>query len=181
LKQEEIINGLLNRDIEVLEYVMDKYTNLLYTIVKKICVDARKEDIEEAVSDVFISVWKEIKTYDLNRASFKSWICMKAKFKALDLRRKISRKIKEVEFSDDISVGNVEDKVLQREEKEKLIEVIEKEPRINKDMFYQRYFYYRSIQDIAREYKMTQAAVSNRLYRMNNKIKNELSSYFEGE
>ncbi len=181
LREEDLINGLLNRDIEVLEIVMDKYSNLLYTIVNQVCSRGSKEDIEEVVSDVFVSTWRDIKNYDSARGSFKTWLCMKAKYKALDKNRALNRIVLQSEFTEVDSGYNIEEIVIGLEEKEKLLQTIEKESKINKEIFYQRYFYNQSVKELAHEYNVTEAAISNRLYRINNKIKNELSSYFEGE
>lgn len=85
----EIVKMLLDKNALGLELVIDKYSSMVYALIHRIMgKEARREDIEECTSDVFVDVWNSIEEFDEMRGTFKTWVLIKAKFKALDYRRK---------------------------------------------------------------------------------------------
>lgn len=75
--------------------LMDTYMGLIYTIVKNKLGDVCcKEDIEECVSTVFYEFYKQRENIDLSKGSIKSFLCVIAKRKAIDLYRENTKLIK---------------------------------------------------------------------------------------
>lgn len=106
-------------DKQALADVMDYYGTDVLRLVKRILGGCgRAEDAEECVSDVFLAAWNNIERYDPVRASFRTWIFLLAKYKALDLRRKLQSELggRIEETALDIQSGNnTEQEILQRE------------------------------------------------------------------
>ena len=92
---------------------------------------SNKEDIEECISDVFISVYNDIHTYDNKKGKFETFVFIKAKYIALDYKRKIIKKkeyekIKEdrlLKINENIAYESAEKEVIKKE-KLKDIEVL---------------------------------------------------------
>ncbi|MDE6412592.1 MAG: RNA polymerase subunit sigma-24, partial [Eubacterium sp.] len=72
-----------------LSNLIDQYTPLVYTIVRnKISSVCSAEDIEEVVSDVFITFYNQIESVDLSKGSIAAYLMTIAKRKAVDKFRK---------------------------------------------------------------------------------------------
>ena len=109
-----------------LSNLIDQYTPLVYTIVRnKIASVCSAEDIEEVVSDVFITFYNQIESVDLSKGSLASYIMVIAKRKAVDRFRKssVNRDVKlldnEEEYIDLPDDFNLEDEFQQREIRKK--------------------------------------------------------------
>jgi RNA polymerase sigma-70 factor (ECF subfamily) len=74
------------RDEEALSELYDRYGGLIYGMGKKRLGDSSLA--EDLVQDVFISVWRNAKSFDPSRASFATWIHRIARNRATDLDRK---------------------------------------------------------------------------------------------
>ena len=90
------INGIMNRDESTYQELFQAYAKLLWTVAGGVlgsCAGA-EQDIEECVSDAFITLWNHPEKYDPSRGSLKSYLCRIAKNKAIDIwRRKNKEKI----------------------------------------------------------------------------------------
>lgn len=81
-----------NRDMHALGEAIDVLGPSVQSLVRRVLSGAGSaEDVEECVSDVFLAAWHNIASYDESRASFRTWLFILAKYKALDLRRKLLR------------------------------------------------------------------------------------------
>jgi len=68
---EELIKEYLNGNDESFKSLMDKYTPSIFNYSARfVGVDYAKDIIQ----DVFFKVWKNIKKFDDNKASFKTWL-----------------------------------------------------------------------------------------------------------
>lgn len=107
------------KDKQALADAIDFYGPDVHRLVQRILAGCGSaEDAEECVSDVFLAAWINIGRYDPSRASFRTWIFLLAKYKALDLRRKLQpglgRTLNEAALNMQ-SGTNTEQEFLQRE------------------------------------------------------------------
>ncbi|MEK4003094.1 sigma-70 family RNA polymerase sigma factor [Paenibacillus sp. FSL H3-0333] len=156
-------------DKQALADVMDYYGTDVLRLVKRILGGCgRAEDAEECVSDVFLAAWNNIERYDPVRASFRTWIFLLAKYKALDLRRKLQSELggRIEETALDIQSGNnTEQEILQRESAGELLRHIGQLHEPDRSLLLRRYYLYESLDELAAAFGLSKKAVENRLYR----------------
>ena len=85
------------------ELLIEKYGNLVWSIGKKFLY--RQSDLEDAVQEVFIAIWKSANKFDANKAKEITFVSMKARRRFIDHLRKIS-KHKNLESIDDDNSGH---------------------------------------------------------------------------
>ena len=85
------------------ELLIEKYGNLVWSIGKKFLY--RQSDLEDAVQEVFIAIWKSADKYDANKAKEITFVSMIARRRFIDHLRKISRH-KNLESIDDDNSGH---------------------------------------------------------------------------
>ena len=71
------------------ELLIEKYGNLVWSIGKKFLY--RQSDLEDAVQEVFIAIWKSADKYDANKAKEITFVSMIARRRFIDHLRKISK------------------------------------------------------------------------------------------
>lgn len=172
--QNKIIKLIKKKNEKAIDYLCEQYSDKVYYIASQILKGyASIEDIEECVSDTFLSVWNDIDEYDNRRGKFETFIYIKAKYKALDYKKK-SLKIKEndeireaklIEIDSNLKHDSAENIAIKEEKRKEIIEFIKtfKEP--DKTYFYLRYFMNFDIKQIAKKYNTTASSVESRLYR----------------
>lgn len=171
----EIVKMLLDKNALGLELVIDKYSSMVYALIHRIMgKEARREDIEECTSDVFVDVWNSIEEFDEMRGTFKTWVLIKAKFKALDYRRKINRRYMVETECDEVDIeaqrihrdkNEVEEQLLRKEDYKRVLGALKELNETDREIFKRRYFLYEDIESIAEKYNLSRSAVDNRLWR----------------
>lgn len=106
MKKHDIERGLRKRDAKTYEYLIDTYGRLVWTVAAGILNQtASREDIEECVSDVFISLWEKPEQFNPSRGEINTFLCLLAKSRAIDRLRKQSKiayvSIEEVAVTED--------------------------------------------------------------------------------
>jgi RNA polymerase sigma-70 factor (ECF subfamily) len=87
ISDSELMLKVAGYDSKALEQLYDRYSPLLFTLIKKIVND--KEFAEEILSDVFVIIWKKIDRFDFKTNNVYTWLVTIARNKAIDaLRRK---------------------------------------------------------------------------------------------
>ncbi|HCY76605.1 MAG TPA: hypothetical protein DHV28_11860 [Ignavibacteriales bacterium] len=82
----ELFERVINRDSKALENLYDRYSPVLYTLVKRIVID--QEKAEEILADIFVIIWKKSSMFDINSGNLYSWLINLARNKSLDLMRR---------------------------------------------------------------------------------------------
>ncbi len=85
------------------ELLIEKYGNLVWSIGKKFLY--RQSDVEDAVQEVFIAIWKSASKYDPQKAKEITFVSMIARRRFIDHLRKVS-KHKNLESIDDKNSGH---------------------------------------------------------------------------
>ncbi len=86
LKDIELIQRITNRDSKALENLYDRYSPVLYTLVKRIVVE--KETAEEILADIFVIIWQKSSMFDINSGNLYSLLINLTRNKALDFVRR---------------------------------------------------------------------------------------------
>ena len=154
-----------------------KYGKLCLNMANNILSD--NEDSEECVNDTYLSVWNKIPP--TRPDNFMAYICKIVRnlsLKKLDfnLAQKRTRKLT-VSFSEleDILPDNPTAPENEYENLGKIIsDFLMQEKETSRNVFIRKYYFFDSINDIAKRYSFTESKVKNMLYHSRNRLKKYL-------
>ena len=172
MNDKKIISAIINRDEQMLSYVIQKYSKLLWKIVTSILINASSaQDVEECIADVFIYLWQYPEKYDPDKANLSSWLSVIARSKAVDRYRQIIRKrelsMEEIAVE---SLAHAEIDVIDAE-KEKLLSCIGELDDKEKELIIRRYYHEQKPSEIAVVLDIPKKQVENKLYYVKQKLK----------
>lgn len=93
IPDNELLRAYFADDEHAFKILIDRYTPLIYNFTARL---AGREYASDITQEVFIKVWKNIRKFDIEKASFKTWIFTIARNATIDFLRKK----KEIDFSD---------------------------------------------------------------------------------
>lgn len=121
LTDAEIMLKIAEYDSKALEQLYDRYTPLLYTLIKKIIPE--KETAEEVLSEVFVIIWRQIDHFDFRSSNVYTWMVTLARNKAIDVKNRTIGKVTE-EYTDDYEKEKILPKLSPEIESVELEEVL---------------------------------------------------------
>ena len=169
-----LIRLIKKKKPDALEKVMDLYIGSVYGVGRSILYNTASEaDIEECVQDVFLDAWNNIGKYNPKRGSFKTWLLILCKYKALTLRKVLMNAGKVINIEDvQLPVmANLEDNYIAKENTEEIITVINSFGDTDKEVFISRYILGQSVDEICTSMNLSRQAVDNRLWRGRKRIR----------
>jgi RNA polymerase sigma-70 factor (ECF subfamily) len=81
----EIMKKVASYDSKALEALYNRYSTILYTLIKTIVSDQKLA--EEVLSDVFVIIWRKIDRFDFEKGNVYTWLITLARNKAVDTVR----------------------------------------------------------------------------------------------
>jgi RNA polymerase sigma factor (sigma-70 family) len=85
LEEEQLIAGLRAHDRKTIEYLYDKYSRALFTVISRIITD--KDIAEEVFHDAFIKITWKIDSYDESKGRLYTWMANICRNSAIDKTR----------------------------------------------------------------------------------------------
>ena len=172
MNDEKIISAIINRDEQMLAFVVQKYSKLLWKIAASILINAASvQDVEECIADVFIYLWQYPEKYDSDKAGLSSWLSVIARSKAIDRYRQIIRK-RELPMEEIMMISLAHaDIAMIDAEKEILISSIGKLDEKERELIIRRYYYEQKPAEIAMVLDLPKKQVENKLYYVKQKLK----------
>ena len=173
MNDNKLIPRLQNKDQKALEQIIEKYTPFVSAVISNVSKGSlSKEDIEETVTDVFVTLWKNADNIIEDR--LKGYICRIAKTRALNKISSVSAhqllNIDDYDPEDDFSISaEVENKQLAAELREIISEIQMPEREI-----IVRYYYLQNTSKIAQVMNLNINTVKSKLRRARDKIKTKL-------
>lgn len=82
LSDLELLEKIYQRDPHALEQLYDRYSPLLYTLLKKITKDEKTAEI--ILSEVFVIVWRKISLFDFKTGNVFAWLTILTRNRAID-------------------------------------------------------------------------------------------------
>ena len=170
---KEIKHYIKNNELD-LEKIINEYSSYTATIIDNMAKNnLNDEDKEEIVSEVFFILWKNKNKLNVNKY-LSSYI-------AGITRNVVKEYLRKVKINFDISdyenslynydkIDLLDDNV---EEISKIEKKLKNMKKIDKTIFLDFYYSFKSIKDIAKEQKISEFSVKQRLYRIRNKIRKE--------
>ncbi|MCW8804070.1 MAG: sigma-70 family RNA polymerase sigma factor [Ignavibacteriaceae bacterium] len=90
----EIMLKLAGYDSKALKQLYDRYSTMLYALIRKIIPN--KERAEEVLADVFVITWKQIDQFDFKSNNVFTWLVTLARNKAVDaMKRELGKEKRE--------------------------------------------------------------------------------------
>ena len=168
---KEIKHYIKNNELD-LEKIINEYSSYLVTIINNIARDSlNHEDKEEIVSEVFFILWKNKNKLDINKY-LSSYIAGITRNVAKEYLRKTRLNFDIADYENSLySYDKIDFFDNSVEEISKIEKKLEKMKEIDKKVFLDFYYSSKSIKDIAKEQKISEFSVKQRLYRIRNKIK----------
>jgi len=159
---DKIIQAIKQQQEQGITMLLEQYGGLLQAIVRKY-IAGRPQEIEECMADIVVSIWYHIDDFDYTKNTFKNWIAVIAKFKAIDALRKIQRQQEMVELSEQ----------LPHQQKLSLDwgTLLAQLPLQEQHIFKQYYFEGVETKTIAEQYEAKESWVHNKLSRSRKKLR----------
>ncbi len=95
----ELMHEIANFESRALEELYDRYSPLLYTIIKKIVLD--ESLAEKLIVDVFMIVWRKTSRFNFRHGNVYGWLVTLARNKAIDYIRRTRNSISISQVYDD--------------------------------------------------------------------------------
>ena len=168
----KIISAIIDRDEEMLAFVVQKYSKLLWKIAASVLINAASiQDVEECIADVFIYLWQHPEKYDPDKAKLSSWLSVIARTKAIDRYRQNIRR-REMPMEEIVAEGLAHAEITVIDvEKEKLLSCIGELDEKEKELIIRRYYYEQKPAEIAVVLDIPKKQVENKLYYAKQKLK----------
>ena len=176
-KEKRVTELLKKSPEEGLRMAIDIYGPAVKTICKNILSNLEKEDIEEAISDTFFKLWKNIDNFQTNKnKSLKSYIYAITRNVCFDKLRSLNLNSSLFDIDEnDLGISvNMEDEYAKIHNKKIIKETLDKFKEPDRSIFILRFFYFEKVKSIALKLKLDEKKVENILYRSKNKLKEEL-------
>ena len=176
MEDEKLLKLVHSGDKEAFFVIMEKYNKLLWVIVGGILNNVgTSEDIEECISDVYVSLWLKPKAYDSRKGTLKTYLAIVARSKALDRYRQLT-KVKIVELDEAISSSDDDlfEYIAKRDMYSELYEAIRSLKEPDREILIRRYFFNEKPAVIAEKTSLPPKEIENRLYQSKIRLKKSL-------
>ena len=179
----DIIKAIRKNPDIGLSFLMDKYIGLVCSVINGVfssytCFSA--EDIEECASDVFYEFYRNVGNFRHEAGSIKSFLCVIAKHKAIDIVRKRSAENTLISIDDEDNFMQiaeelaVEDELLTSEMRKLLFTEIEALGKPDSEIITRKFFFRESTKSIAERLGLSISNVDTRTYRALKKLRDKI-------
>ncbi len=174
LTEEKLLKGLRSRQTAALEALISQYNRYVATILTAVLgANAKKEDVEELASDVFVAVWNHADA--LKPGKVKAYIGAAARNTAKSFLRKQKRLPMDEDELMELADRQTPEHTLLKKERRRLVqEAVLCMEQPDREIFLRYYYYLQSSVEIAQAMGMGAGAVRARLMRGRNVLRNIL-------
>ena len=161
---------------EALDYVIDHYLPIIKGVVLKTLGPLNKNELsKECCNEILLSIWKNAKKFTGEPIDFQKWVCVIAKYKAVDYIRTEMRKKESLSLQLDFTAHELaHPEIMLLEDHENIYAIISKLKPVDQKIFIMKYLLDFDTEEIARQLQMTKSAINNRLYHGKKKLKKTL-------
>lgn len=157
---------------EEIEALLERHGPMMAYVVRGILSDPHEQ--EECLTQVRARVWERWESYDRERSSPATWLTALCRNAAYDRLRAQARQRERTGALDETLADPApgpEEVLLQKERLETLSRLLSAGDRA---LFYRKYYYLQSTQQMAAELGTTARAVEGRLYRIRKKLQKQM-------
>lgn len=158
-----------------LEMAFRRFGQSVKTICAAILGPGSAEEVEEAVMDSFLALWREVDRYDSER-SLSGWLYGIARHTAINRRRALGRGPALEELPDELPEEEFDltEQAAAKENARLLRQAMEEMESPDRDIFIRRYYLYQRVGEIAAQLELPEKTVENRLHRGKQKLRQKL-------
>lgn len=179
--EKNFIKYLRKKDERALDYVIDNYSGLIRSIVRKNlggigCFE------DECINDVLLSIWNSIDRFDDCENNFKNWVAAISKYKSIDYKRRYGKLLREqnLEGLDGSSICSVEENIIQNEGVEELESMLSFLTLDEQNILTAHYLQDESVSELAERMGIRPSAIYNKLSRSRKKLRKVFMNYKKG-
>ena len=175
MDEAKLIHRLQCRRRYALDQAIEQFTPYVGAVIWRILAPsaAGREDVEEAVSDVFLALWAHAEELDPERG-LRPWLGAVARNKALDVLRRLPPTCPLDEDCPSPAEGPQET-LERREQARQLWQAVDGLEEPDRTLFFRYYYEEASLKETALELGLSQTAAKQRLFRGRKKLKAMLS------
>ncbi len=162
--------------------IIDRFAPLVYTVARGMFADHRAADLDDAVSETFLKLWRTREQYDPARGSYANYVLLTARAVCISqLRRLYRERGVQMEALDaldwDATPGgdDPEAALIERIDGETVKAVLAALPADDRELIVCKYFYMMRVKDIARRTHRTEKSVEARLYKLRLALREEFT------
>lgn len=160
---------------EEIEALLERHGPMMAYVVRGILSDPHEQ--EECLAQVRARVWERWESYDRERSSPATWLTALCRNAAYDRLRAQARQRERRGALDETLADPApgpEEVLLQKERLETLSRLLSAMSAGDRALFYRKYYYLQSTQQMAAELGTTARAVEGRLYRIRKKLQKQM-------
>lgn len=160
---------------EEIEALLERHGPMMAYVVRGILSDPHEQ--EECLAQVRARVWERWESYDRERSSPATWLTALCRNAAYDRLRAQARQRERAGTLDETMADPApgpEEALLQKERLETLSRLLSAMSAGDRALFYRKYYYLQSTQQMAAELGTTARAVEGRLYRIRKKLQKQM-------
>lgn len=181
-KEQDVLQTLCDDPAKGIRAMTEQYGGLVYAVTwRRLQGKFSKEDIEECVSDIFYELYRCREKIDLEKGSIKTFLLTIAERQAIRYYERKVEHLDKVSLQEQYERGeelpdtiDVEQQTIQKEESERLLEVIKGLGEPTSHIIIQKYYYGLTAKEIGEELGLTKNAVEKRIKRGLAKLKQAL-------
>lgn len=171
---DKLVHKLKKHDEKALIQIMDLYTPLVATIVSNVARgNMSKEDIEETVSDVFVTLWNN--SEKVQDGKLKGYICCIARTRAINKANTLTDTILNIDDYDPQDDFSIEDATDKKDIEQELREVIGDISEPDKEILIRHYYFCETVSKISENMSINIETVKSKLRRTRDKLKKILT------
>lgn len=160
-----------------LQKAIEEYGGAVKTICRSILAGYSDEDVEEAVSDTFVGLWRASERIELvDGSGLKGYLYGIARRTALNKKRKLAKQqtMEDIDTVVEAADTDVEQEAVRNAEYQILYQMVLDMTSPDKEIFLYRYFRDYTVKEIATNLAITAKTVENRLRRGRARLKRQL-------
>ena len=160
---------------EEIEALLERHGPMMAYVIRGILSDPHEQ--EECLAQVRARVWERWESYDREKASPATWLTALCRNAAYDRLRTQARQRERAGTLDETMADPApgpEEALLQKERLETLSRLLSAMSAGDRALFYRKYYYLQSTQQMAAELGTTARAVEGRLYRIRKKLQTQM-------
>ena len=160
---------------EEIEALLERHGPMMAYVIRGILSDPHEQ--EECLAQVRARVWERWESYDREKASPATWLTALCRNAAYDRLRTQARQRERAGTLDETMADPApgpEEALLQKERLETLSRLLSAMSAGDRALFYRKYYYLQSTQQMAAELGTKARAVEGRLYRIRKKLQKQM-------
>ncbi len=159
--KDQTSNEWQSGDVAAFEALFQQYKRLVFK--NAYLITGAKEDAEDVLQEVFVSVWRSRRTFDPDKGKLTTWLYRITVNKCVERRRKKNLPTVSLEGVDLSDTKSTDDVLISRQEYERLIEAMNSLDTKHRAVLVLRYFNDLSYEEISRAAGIPLGTVKSRI------------------